>query len=356
MQSAVLLRRFLMMFFAVLVLSGTLSGCSSIGAAMEASPTLANAMGVAEIPLDDLKERYTNEHSKFVEINGYNIHYQDQGSGDPIILMHGIFSALQTWDGWVEELKKTHRVIALDMPGYGLTGGPENLEDFDADNVLNTVAKFIDELDLRQVSIAGNSLGGFIAASYAAKYPARVDKLILLDPFGYPQETPWILGLATFPPIAFIGNYIQPPIVVTLNVRWVYGDPRRIKDKDIYRYVRMNQRPGAKPLYVKTLKMIDEQAKNLDPRPFYRISAPTLLMWGEEDDWIPLKIADKWLNDIPNAKLITYPTVGHMPMEEVPETSVKDAEKFLDEGLGAFKAAAQNDPEYDSESAQAAEG
>ena len=321
---------------AILLVLVVLAGCSPIGASMKASPTLSHWGGLVSMEMDDLKDRYTNEHSKFVKVNGYNIHYQDRGQGDTVILMHGIFSALQTWDGWTEELSKTHRVIALDMPGFGLTGGPEELDDFNEEHALDAFEGFVNKLDLNTVSLAGNSLGGYIAARYAARHPGRVDKLILLDPFGYPQDTPWILSVGTFAPVAFVGQYIQPAWAVTLNLAWVYGDSDRIDDEDYFRYVHMNMRPGAKPLYIKTLKMIEARAENFDPPPFKRITAETLLMWGEDDAWVPLALSEKWMADIPQAKLVVYPTVGHIPMEELPEETVKDAALFLRRGLGAL--------------------
>lgn len=313
-----------------------LSGCSSIGSAMKASPSLANATGFADIPMPYLEERYVKPDDRFMSVNGYRIHYRDVGQGDTIILLHGIFSSLQTWDGWMTELSRSHRVIALDMPGFGMTGAPENPDDFDEDNIINTFAKFVERLDLDNFTLAGNSLGGFVAARYAAQYGNRVDRLILVDPFGYPQDTPWILGLGTSFPIQFMGQYVQPPIIITMTLRWAYGDPRRMSEKDITRYVQMSQRPGARPIYMKTLKMVEERAENEAPLPFYRINAPTLLMWGEDDDWVPLDMAQRWLNDVENARLVTYPGVGHIPMEEVPKDTLKDVERFLSEGLSPF--------------------
>ncbi|WP_148862665.1 alpha/beta fold hydrolase [Marinobacter fonticola] len=333
-------------FLALAFLAVTaLSGCSSIGSAMKASPSLANATGFADIPMPYLEERYINDESTFMTVNGYRIHYRDQGQGDTIILLHGIFSSLQTWDSWVAELSRSHRVITLDMPGFGMTGGPENPEDFDEDSIVNTFAKFVERLDLENFTLAGNSLGGFVAARYAAQYGNRVDRLILLNPFGYPQETPWLLDLGTAFPMNFLGNYVQPPVIVTLSLRNAYGDPRRMHDKDVYRYVHMSQRPGAKPIYMKTLEIVDERAQNEAPLPFFRINAPTLLLWGEDDSWVPVELATRWLNDIGNARLVTYEGVGHIPMEEVPEDSLKDVRRFLAKGLAAFpdNAPAQKD-------------
>lgn len=82
--------------------------------------------------------------------------------------------------------------------------------------------------------------------------------------------------------------------------------------------------------------MIEARAGNFEPAPFNRITAETLLMWGEEDAWVPLELADKWMADIPKTELIVYPTAGHIPMEELPEETVKDAALFLRRGLGAF--------------------
>lgn len=319
---------------ALLLLVLTTSGCAAIGASFKATPTMLHWGGLISMPMEDLTEMYTNEHSKFVSVNGYNIHYQDHGGdGPPVILMHGIFSALQTWDGWIEELTKTHRVIALDMPGYGLTGGPPNLEDFDEDHAMDAFEGFVNALGLDTVSLVGNSLGGYIAAGFASRNPARVDRLLLLDPFGYPQEPPWILGIGTLPPVAYIGQYMQPPWIVTLLVAWVYGDYDRVSEKDYFRYVHMNQRPGAKKLYIKTLQMIEAKAASLDPLPHERITAETLLMWGAEDLWVPLELSEKWLDDIEGSELIVYPTVGHVPMEELPKETVDDAARFLRRGL-----------------------
>ncbi|BES71590.1 alpha/beta hydrolase [Marinobacter nanhaiticus D15-8W] len=325
-------------FLALLAVAATLflSGCSSVGSAMKASPSLANAAGLADIPMPYLEERYVNEDSRFIDVNGYRIHYRDQGEGETIILLHGIFSSLQTWDAWVAELSRSHRVIALDMPGFGMTGGPENLDDFDEDNIVNTFAKFVEHLDLENFTLAGNSFGGYVAARYAAQYGNRVDRLILVDPLGYPQETPLLMNLGTAFPFNFLGNYVQPPLIVTLSLRNAYGDPRRMQDKDVYRYVHMAQRPGAKPIYMKTLEMVEERTENEAPLPFYRIAAPTLLMWGKDDSWVPVELATHWLNDLSHARLVTYEGVGHMPMEEAPDETLRDVRRFLTNGLAVF--------------------
>ncbi|PAV24901.1 alpha/beta hydrolase [Tamilnaduibacter salinus] len=320
----------------LLLVTLILNGCASMGQAMKASPSLANLGGIVTISDRWLEERYVNDESQFMRVNGYRIHYRDIGQGEPIILMHGIFSSLQTWDSWVRELSRTHRVIALDMPGYGMTGAPENPDNFDEDNIVNTVAKFVERLDLDGITLVGNSLGGFVASQYAAQYRDRVDRLALIDPFGYPQQTPFLLDLGTWFPIQFMGQWVQPPFFVTFALSTAYGDADRISDRDAYRYVHMSQREGAKPIYMETLKMVEARAENNDPLPFYRIKAPTLLMWGEDDEWVPISLAERWLADITRSALVTYPGVGHIPMEESPEATLEDFRRFLRSGLSPF--------------------
>ncbi|WP_026180169.1 alpha/beta fold hydrolase [Hahella ganghwensis] len=320
-------RSVLLCSFIALILLTT--GCSSMKPAMKASPTLANALGMADIPLKDLKKKYTDQNSRFIEVNDLEIHYRDVGEGPVIVLMHGIMSSLQTWDGWSEELSKNFRVISLDMPGFGLTGGPEDIDDFNEDYIFNTFAKFIDNIELERFSMAGNSFGGYIAARYAVQYPERVEKLILLDPSGYPQERPWIFKLATAPVISTLSKMVQPPFLITKNVMDIYGDRSRLSQDNLYRYVHMAQRAGAKSIYVKTMEMQSEASTTERPLPFASIDAPTLLMWGEDDRWIPIELAERWKADVRNLEFISYPGVGHMPMEEIPYQTVQDAIVFL---------------------------
>lgn len=321
-----------------------LAGCSSTGTAMKASPTLANALGIADIPLADLERDYTDAESEFVDINGYRIHYRDQGQGEPIILLHGIFSSLHTWDQWVPALSRHYRVITLDLPGFGLTGAPADPEQFNEDHVFNTFARFVDHLKLEQVSLVGNSFGGHVAAEYAAQYGNRVKHLVLLAPFGYPQELSLQMRIASSAPVAFLSRYVQSPIYLSSAMRDAYGDPRKLTAENAHRYVHMSQRPGAKGIYATTLQMIRDRAQSDDPRRYYRIGSPTLLMWGEEDRRVPLEQAERWRHDVRNAALVTYPGVGHMPMEEAPEETLKDALTFLNQGIASFKRAPAREP------------
>ncbi|WP_416394842.1 alpha/beta fold hydrolase [Allohahella sp. A8] len=307
-------------------------GCES----MKASQTFSNAIGFGGIPPVDLEEQYINEDSEFLEIRGMRIHYRDVGEGPVIILVHGIFSSLHTWDGWVEELRKSNRVITLDLPGFGLTGGPEDIEQFDVEFVYAVFKNFIQYMDAEHFTLAGNSFGGYLSARYAIDHPDKVDRLILIDPSGYSHgDRPLVFKMASTPVVSSIMKVFQPPFMITRNVKRNYGDPEKLTKENLYRYVHMAQRQGAKPLYVKTLQMLGEDKAKTTDMSFSGVKAPTLLMWGEADAWTPLKLSERWMADLRNVKLITYPDVGHMPMEEIPFQTVSDAITFLADAPGA---------------------
>ncbi|WP_017223291.1 alpha/beta fold hydrolase [Moritella dasanensis] len=309
-----------------------LTGCSSMQDAVAASPTVSSVWGVGEMPIEDLNSLYANEESQWMDVNGMRIHYRDEGNpnGQPIVLIHGILSSLHTWDDWNKSLAADYRIISLDVPGFGLTGGPENPDDFSEDLLHDSFAQFINQLQLENFILAGNSLGGYISAHYAANNPDNVKKLILIDPAGAPQDLPFILSLASMPGINSLAANVFPPFIVAMGVKDVYGDQERITKANMDRYIHLSLRPGAKQAYANTIAMLDEKNSKQQPLNFATITAPTLLMWGEKDIWVPPELSELWLVNISGSTLITYPDAGHVPMEEIPDKTLQDALDFID--------------------------
>lgn len=322
-----------------------LTGCSGMGTAMKASPTLSHSFGVVNIPVAELERRYTNEASEFVKINGYRIHYRDEGQGEPIVLVHGDFSSLHTWDHWASALKDRHRVIRLDLPGYGLTGAPKDPMAFDRASIAATFAEFIERLKLNSFSLVGHSLGAEIAAEYAAMNSNRINSLVLVAPTGFPREVDWTTQLLTTDFMAAVTNYIQAPSVLGGHINDAYGDPDRLSKEDGNRYMHMSMRPGSQRMYTKTRQFMRERAEGAEPKGFDRIQAPTLLMWGGADSVTPPGHADLWAAEVNNSAVVLYEEAGHMPMEEFPEQTLAAAQKFLNKGISAF-------PDYEAVSAE----
>lgn len=282
----------------------------------------------ADIPAEELREKYTNQESEFVEIDGMQVHYRDEGKGMPIVLIHGTAASLHTWDEWTKELKKNYRVIRLDIPAFGLTG-PHPMRDYSIGNYATFLDKFLTQLRVDSLYIAGNSLGGNIAWYYAAKHPTKVKKMVLIDPSGYPRtgEMPWIFKLARTPILNSIIRYFTPKSIVEKNLKEVYFDDGKVTTQLVDRYYDFTLREGNRTAFIDRAKtdMTDDTDK------LKNIVAPTFIIWGNEDIWIPVSDGKRFISDIPTAQLKIMENVGHVPMEEKPLESVQYVLKFFDE-------------------------
>ena len=118
-----------------------------------------------DIPLEKLLPDYTYETSSFLETDGMNVHFRDDGSGPAILLIHGTFASLHTWDAWTSELSKEYRVISIDLPGFGLTG-PHPDNDYSSRATLYMLEELRNHLSIDSWAVAGNSLGARIALDY----------------------------------------------------------------------------------------------------------------------------------------------------------------------------------------------
>ena len=279
----------------------------------------------ADIPLEELKPKYAPPPSKFMMMDGATVHYRDEGTGYPIVLIHGMSSSLHTWQGWTDILSKNYRVIRMDLPGFGLTG-PTTANDYTIPYYESFVARFLDSLGVKECYMAGNSLGGFITWNYSLHHPEQVKKMVILDAAGYPiKNVPFVFNLARYKALSLMGRWITPRFIVAKSMQQVYGDPSKITDSVTDRYFSMALRAGNRAAFISFVG----QFKERDTVPIQQVKTPTLIEWGEKDRWIPVEDAHKFNRDIKGSQLVTYPGVGHIPMEEIPAQSCADALKFF---------------------------
>ena len=275
--------------------------------------------------IDELKEKYTYETSRFVTIDELDVHYCDEGDGEVILLVHGTFSSLHSFDDWNEILKKQYRVIRLDLPGFGLTGPhPEHL--YSIDDYIDFLNSFLEKLQIKSCSIAGNSLGGWLSWELAVKYQNRIDKLILIDSAGYinDKKLPLPFIIAKTPVLRNVFNYV-PRAFVRRFLRQVFRDQSKVTDKLVNRYYDLFHRKGNKEAFVKLANLNYVQNTNS----LSQLKMPVLIMWGANDNWINVKQAALFEQELQNSEVIIYDNIGHVPMEEAPEITAKDLILFL---------------------------
>jgi pimeloyl-ACP methyl ester carboxylesterase len=279
-----------------------------------------------------LEPRYAAPPSTFVEAAGITLHVRDTGPRDAraVVMLHGFGSSLHTWDAWADALSADHRVIRFDLPGFGLTG-PDPTGDYSDERSIAVLAALMDRLGVARAALIGNSMGGRIAWRFAAAHPERVTKLVLVSPDGFAGPGVTYGARSPVPMLVRILPYTLPTFLLRQSIAPSYADPKRLSDAVVERYRDMMLAPGVRDAIVARMG----QMTLADPVPLLRrITAPTLLLWGEKDAMIPFRNAADYMAALPHATLVPLPTLGHVPMEEAPEVSLPPVRAFLAEDGG----------------------
>ena len=279
----------------------------------------------------ELEKRYVASKPQIIEVDGLQVHYKETGpEGAPaLLLLHGFGSSLQAWDDWSVKLEQKYRVIRLDLPGFGLTGAsPAN--DYSEEKDLATLTHFADKLGLEKFSVMGHSMGGKMAWSLAASQPERVQALVLMAPDGFPQakdigtkpyEVPAVMGLI---------KYVFPKYLVRKSIEPAFSDADALNNALVNRYFDMLRAPGVRGAILNR----SNQTIYTDPVPRLKaIKAPTLLIWGEQDQMIPSTNAQSYAHVLSNSTTVIVPKLGHLLQEEQPDKGLTAVMQFLDSHL-----------------------
>lgn len=280
-----------------------------------------------DLPYGKIVAQYSFPDSKFIRVDGMDIHYRISGKGDPILLLHDEQSSLHTWAGWTPLLGEKQQVISVDLPGFGLSS-PHPQGSYSAFMYASFLDSFLQKLNLKKVSLAGCGLGAQIAWQFAAESPQQVDKLILLDAPGFEEKgSSWISWLASTPVINTVLWKVTPQAFVRISLKDVWADDTRVTDTLVQRHFDFSLLPGHR-------KAFTDRASVRENRPpidlIERIKAPTLILWGAEDTRISPEHAYDFHKRIRGSLLKIYRNTGHWPQEENPEQTAADVQAFLE--------------------------
>jgi pimeloyl-ACP methyl ester carboxylesterase len=273
-----------------------------------------------DIPVNQLKVKYLKSNSEFITIDGTSVHYVMEGLAEdtlPLVLIHGTSASLHTWDTLSTLLKSKKRIIRLDLPAFGLTG-PNRLNQYNFNFYNQFLDQFLNALKVRQCIVAGNSLGGSIAWSYALSSPDKVKQLILLDASGYPKkDEKGSLGfkLAAVPVLNQALKHISPKSLIRKSLEDAFYNKSLVSETMVDQYhdllLREGNRGAVLELFQHPMKPDATKIKN--------ISQPTLIIWGKQDQLISYQNASLFKQDIRNSSMLVLDKVGHIPMEEAPD-------------------------------------
>ncbi|MAU61119.1 alpha/beta hydrolase [Parvibaculum sp.] len=289
-----------------------------------------------DVPREQLVGKYATGASQFVTLpSGASAHVRDEGNpqGPVLVLIHGSNASLHTWEPWVAELDTTYRIISMDLPGHGLTGRVPG-DDYSREGMATFLDELMSTLKVERFSVAGNSMGGGVAALYTLEHPDRVSSLILVDAAGIPVErdeddVPLAFRVASMPVVSSVMRYVLPRSMVEEGLRKVFVDQSKVTEEMVSRYFDLALHEGNREATRIRFSAYAARNEEAFAARLGDIEVPTLVMWGDKDGLIPVSAAYEFKKRIPQAELVIFENVGHVPMEEVPEESAASVRAFL---------------------------
>lgn len=279
-------------------------------------------------------EQLADPDSKFIEVNGLNVHYKTFGKGEPVfILLHGFGASLFSWREVMTPLAEYGTVIAYDRPAFGLTKRPlewEGKSPYSPQSQVELVIGLMDALRIKKAILVGNSAGGTISMQTALQYPERVQALVLVDPAVYAGggAPAWVRPLLKTPQMKRVGPLIARQIQARgpelIELAW--HDPSKITPEIIEGYQKPLQAENwDKALWYLT---VSSEESGLAER-VNELTLPTLVITGDNDRIVPTEQSIRLADALPNAALVVIPQCGHLPHEECPAEFMQAVAEFL---------------------------
>jgi pimeloyl-ACP methyl ester carboxylesterase len=276
---------------------------------------------------EELAKKYPDK--KYVRIDGVSLHYEQEGLGRPLVLLHGLPTYSYLWRNIIPGLTYGNTIYALDLMGFGFSEKPQNLT-YSLDTYVSQLGKFLENLHLDNPILVGHDIGGPIVALYTLRNPGKVRKLILMDAPLYSAAPPLYLRLLRTRAIGglFTGDWFLKRIfrggvlnqaVMTDSLLDTYLQPYH---DDL----------GARVTLLKCARELSLRPvleNEIQPN-LAKISIPTLIVWGDGDPYAPLDFAKRLDQEIPNSELAVILRTGHYAIEERPEEVRAVMKEFID--------------------------
>jgi pimeloyl-ACP methyl ester carboxylesterase len=283
---------------------------------------------------EDLDPETAGAPGAFIDIDGRRAHYVDAGTGEPIVLLHGWNGSTFDMRYAIPELAQQHRVIALDLLGYGYSARPAD-GDYSIGGQVEFVRGVMDGLGIARATVLGHSMGGAIATQLALRYPDRVERLVLVSSATVREmQRGRLVGLLLRPFVPLLTLIFARRSAVRRALRGVVHDPALVTPEVIeghYRPLRMKGHMEA------SSKQLSDRRHDA-PFDARQIRKQTLILWGEHDRVVPLSTGRELAQLIPNAELAIARGAGHLALEEEPGECNRMLLEFL--GRAAQQAAA----------------
>jgi pimeloyl-ACP methyl ester carboxylesterase len=270
-----------------------------------------------------------------IALHGRRAIYRIAGSGPPVVLIHGMLNSSSHWQAVALELARDHTVVAPDLIGHGDSAAPRG--DYSLGAHASSIRDLLAAIGIERASIVGHSLGGGVAMQFFYQFPQRVERLVLVSSGGLGHEVSPLLRSAALPGVAAaLSLTIQPRLLAALA-----GAGRRMRERSIAggvyvqaiaRALRPLENADARQAFLTTLRSVIDihgQRVSATDRLYLLETMPTLIVWGERDNTIPLAHGRRAHEAIPHSFFQTLPGVAHFPHLEDPAGLSRVLREFI---------------------------
>jgi pimeloyl-ACP methyl ester carboxylesterase len=265
----------------------------------------------------------------FARIGEVNLHWEEVGSGAPLVLLHGLCDSHRTWLPVAPALARSRRVFMLDLAGHGESSRPD--APYTLDWHANVVGSWLGELGLTGVDLVGHSYGGGVAQWMLLGHRERIRRLALEAPGGLGRAVGVALRWASFP--YFVEAFGQP-FMAFGTTRALNAAGGAFLDEEIAILAKYNSTPETARAFSRSVRDVinawGQHRHFLDRAHEVAALPPTALFWGDADPLIPIEHGIEALEVLKGATLTRFAGAGHFPHREQPERFVETLEAFLD--------------------------
>jgi len=264
--------------------------------------------------------------STFATVDGVRLRYIDRGQGPTVVLIHGFSSSLDIWTDVAEKLAAHHRVIALDLKGFGYSGRPEG--DYSPPAQADLVWKLLDQRGVDDIAVVGHSWGASVALAMVLERPRKVRRVALYSAYVYEDQVPSFLRWARVGGIGEVLFSLYYRQRLADRVALAYHDTSYVTADRIARVEHEFGRPGATAAALAAAR--GQRYEDVERR-YPTIDQPVLLLWGENDRVTPIAFAQRLVRELPDAHLMEIAGCGHIPMIEAARPTTRALARFLAE-------------------------
>ena len=284
------------------------------------------------------QQRLAAPDSRFIDCNGFRVHYRQYGNGNGpfIVLLHGSFLSIRSWRSVMEPLADGATVVAFDRPAFGLTSRPvpssRNEARYSPEAQSDLVVALMTKLGIDRAVLVGNSTGGSLALLTALRHPARVQGIVLVGAMIYS-------GYATSEVPAFMKPFMKA--MTPLFSRLMKAVITRLYDRNIRGFWHVRERLSDETLAAfRGDLMVGEWSRGFwelflethhlhFERRLKDLSVPSLVVTGEHDLTVKVEESLRLARELPGAELVVIPDCAHLPQEEQPDAFAKAVREFV---------------------------